>query len=335
MRSMIRLFLVASVLLLSWSLAHADTARLKTGKEVRGIIVEDYKSRVVMSTIDGEQTIMKDDIAELYYDSEEENLVKLAERARERRDYVKAYDYYEKALKINPRSKAAQDGIVFCKGYLVRKQEVDKEQDVRRRADIERYGATGGIEAAGADEKELAPRLEETLGITIEIKEGIPAIDTVQQRSQAYRAGVRPGDHLIAVWSRLTGYMSLKEVMDILLEKPSLEMKVTIERTIDIPLQPRRMPLAGTSELIGAVLVMRFEGLMAGQVRADGPAAAAGLRSGDLITAIDGNRTRYMPLKAAIEAIKTSKGPSVRITFRRELIIWRARSDDRDRIAEV
>lgn len=319
---------IVSVLLFtvfcSPSTVFADTVRMKNGKEAKGIVVEDYVNRIVLSTPDGEQSIMKDEIAELYYDSEDENLVKLADRARERRDYARAYDAYAKALKLNPGSKVAQDGLIFTQGFLLRKDESKKEDDIRRREEFERYGAIGGpsvSDAKGSDD--LATRLNKSLGLTLVIQDGFPMVATIQQNSPVYRAGVRSGDFLAAVWSRLTGYMSLQEIMDVLVEKSSSEIKATIERTVAVPVSGRRGLFAGVGDLIGATLTFRFDGLTVTEIRDGGAAALAGLRKGDLVTAIDGQPTRYMPLKKVVEAIRTAKGDSVKITFRREVTIWR------------
>ena len=99
----------------------SDTIYTKDGKELKGIIIEDYKDRVVFSTIDGQVTIMKSDVKELYFDTEEQNLIKLAEQARDKGDYIKAFIYYDKAFKLDPGSRAAKDGIVFLQGYLFKK----------------------------------------------------------------------------------------------------------------------------------------------------------------------------------------------------------------------
>lgn len=320
-----RMAALLAILVFSFQLsASADTITLKNGKEVKGIVVEDYQSRIVISTIDGEQTIMKDEIGEIYYDTEEDNLIKLAERARERRNYAKAYGLYEKALKINPRSKTAQDGMVFCQSYMVRRQEADKASDVARREEFERYGGfAGGERAEAGKEDDLKSRLKDALGMTLIIADGIPAVESVMPRSQAFDAGIKAGDHLVAVWSRLTGYMSLKEVIDILLEKTSFEIKVTIERNVDVTVNPARGAISTMSDLIGAAFVMKFDGLTAEQVAEGGYAAAAGLKDGDLITTIDGQPTRYMPLKKAVDIVRSSKGTAVSITFRRQIIIWR------------
>ena len=65
---------------------------------------------------------------------------------------------------------------------------------------------------------------------------------------------------------------------------------------------------------------MKFDGLTVDQIIQGGYASAGGLKEGDLITSIDGQATRYMPLKKAIEVIRESAGQPVKITFRRILI---------------
>lgn len=328
MRLKIRKFLFFSIFLFTLhvsrsTLSYADTIYMKDGKEVRGIVVEDYRDRLTFSTIDGEIRILKQDIREVSYDSEEDNLIKLAEQAKDRHNYGKAYAYYEMALSANPNSKAAKDGTVALQGYLYRKEEVNKEYDIKRRQEFESSGTVLG--AAGADEaslKESVEKLKNSLGITIAMKEGFPEITAVTKGPAASEAGMKKGDILAAVWGRLTGYMTLKDVMDLLLEKPSIEIKLTIERTVTVDV--RRKLIAGSpNDLIGASLAMEFDGLTIADVKKAGPSANAGLEKEDLIVAIDAKATRYMPLEKAEDLIKGSKGGSISLTVRRQLLIWR------------
>lgn len=301
------LFLVCG--LWSWvsGLASADTIYLNDGQEVKGIVVEEYNDRITFSTADGEISIMKTNIKELQFDTEEDNLIKLAELAQGQKDYTKAYTYYDLAIKLNPDSKRAKDGIIFLQGYMFRKKEIDKEELIKRRDEIEKYGAFIDTQKKGEDEfKEAAEKLRKTIGITLKSKGNLPDIATIAVKSAAYEAGVRQGDLLVAVWGKLTGYMSLKEVMGLLLEKPAREIKATIERTINV----------GSNE---AAFTMEFDGLTVSKVNEDG----SGLKKGDLVVAIDGKSTRYMPLKKALEMIRDSKERSVKLTIRRELVLWR------------
>lgn len=316
-------FLITGYWLLITGYCYSDTIYTEDNQEIKGIIVEDYKDRVVFSTADGEKTIMKSGIKELYYDTEEQNLIALAQLARDKGDFISAFAYYDKAFKMNPDSKAAKDGIVFLQGYLFKKDVAQKEEAVRRHNEFEERGA-GPAAAKTAREiyREDMEKLKEKAGIILSSEGGMIRIKDCLAGSPAYEAGIRPGDTLIAIWGRLVGYMSQEETVRTLLEKTSLETRCTIERSVDIGINKDRGPLSGVNDLIGVDLKMRLDGLTVADVKARSPAESAGLERGDLITAINGNPTRYMPLKRAAELIKKSKGDSVKLTFRRETVMW-------------
>ncbi|MCM8761643.1 MAG: PDZ domain-containing protein [Candidatus Omnitrophica bacterium] len=294
----------------------ADIIYTNDGREIKGIVVEEYKDRLVLSTADGEITVFKSDIRELSFDSEEENLIRLGDQAMDRRDYARALSYYERALKINPESKAAKNGMAYLQSYILRQQEMKKEEDIRKQADLERYGSAIS-KAKGSEDQQAI--LEKTTGMTIAVTDNFPQVTSVKIGSPAYDAGVRKGDFIVAIWGRLTGYMSLNEILDALLKKSALEIRCTIERTIDVPLNTGRLIGGGTEAAIGASLTMELDGLTVGSVREP----AKGLEEGDLITAIGGEQTRYMPLKKAVELISNSKFGSIKLTLRRSVIIWR------------
>ena len=290
----------------------SDTVDMKDGKEIKGIVLEDYKDRILLSTVDGERTLMKSDIKELYFDTEEQNLIQLGEQAREKGDFIKAFTYYDKAFKINPDSKAAKEGIVFLQGYLFKKDMAKKEEDVNRRNEFEASGS--GPVAIKTDEeisKEKIEKLRKTSGITLRSTDVITVIDSVAISSPADEAGIKKGDILIDVWGRLVGYLSSQEVVQTLLEKTSLETKCTIERDIYL----------GTND-IGADLKMQFDGLTVAIVNGGSAAEAAGLKQNDIITSINGQSTRYMPLKKAVELIKRSKDGNIKLTIRRGMVMW-------------
>lgn len=318
------LFLITCDLALVTCCIDADTIRTSEGKEIKGIVIEEYKDRLVFSTADGEINLMKSDVRDLVFDSEEDNLIKLAEQARERRDYQKSYSYYNMALKKNPDSKPARDGIVFLQGYLFRKDEVRKEDDIKRREEFERYGSLIPSVKSEEDElREAEEKLRTSLGMTLETRGGFTFIENVARNTPAYNAGIRNDDILVAVWARLTGYMPLKDVLSLLLEKPSIELKCTIERNVGVVKNRSWGIFSKPNDLIGASFSMEFDGLTIAYIKEGGPADKAGLKKSDLITAIDGKPTRYMPLKDAIKIIRSSKSNYVKFTLRREILIWR------------
>ena len=309
--------LVLSGLGLLMGRSTADTIYSHDGKEIKGIVVEEYSDRIVLSTVDGELTVLKSDIKELYSDSEEDNLVRLADQAMERRDQARAYSYYERALKVNPESAAAKTGMSYLRGYMLRQKEAKKIEDIKKREEYERYG--GAIVTQKSEEEEEAELFRKTSGMTIGLKNNFPVAASVALNSPAYQAGVRKGDTIAAIWGKLTGYMSLDEILRALLKKSALETRCTIERTIEIPVVSDKKPLSGIDDIIGASISMEIDGLTVSAVRNP----ESGLEKGDLIMAIYGKQTRYMPLKKAVELIKSGESDYVRITFRRNIIIWR------------
>jgi hypothetical protein len=298
--------------LFSVAILSADTIYTKDGKEIKGIIIEEYKDRVLISTVDGEKSIMKSEVRELYFDTEEQNLIKLAEQARDRGDFIKAFVYYDKAFKINPESRAAKDGIVFLQGYLFKRDMAKKEEDVNRRNDFEKRGG-GPVRIKTEEERflENEKKLRDAVGITIGMVGTETRITGVRASSPAYEAGIRQGDILVAVWGRLVKYLSIHEIVDLMLEKTSLETKCTIEHGVSVGVKN-----------FGAEFKMQFDGMTVSRVQDGSSAKEAGLKEQDIITAINGNSTRYMPLKKALELIKNSANDTVMLTFRRDLVIW-------------
>jgi hypothetical protein len=304
-----KIFKIAVLFLLITPGAFADTIRMDDGSVMKGIVVEDYKDRVVLSTIDGEKTVMKGGIRELSYDSEEENLIKLAEQSRERRDYTSAFAYYSLAYRKNPLSRAAKDGFVFLQGYLFRQEEKRKVDDVKKRGDFEQGAAAEGAAASGArGVEDPAAKMREAVGITLVSKNGLILIDNVRKDSPADDAGIKRGDYLAAIWGRLAGYRPVDEVINILLDKPSLEIKCTIRRTFSV--DPSL-----------AVFGMCVSGIKVVSIKNGARAAGDYLKKDDIVTAIDGKPTRYMPFEKALAAMKRSD--PVNLTIDRELTIWR------------
>lgn len=294
--------------------SYADTIYTKDDKEIKGIILEDYKDRVIFSTVDGQVTIMKSSIKELYFDTEEQNLIKLAEQSRDKGDYIKAFVYYDRAFKLNPKSAAAKDGIVFLQGYLFKRDMSQKEEILKHHNEFERRGEKPEIKSDEDKFDEDLKKLRTEIGIVLVIVDGMTKVKNVIAKSPAASAGIKKGDTLVSVWGRLVGYMPLKEVTETLLEKNSLETKIALERNITVRV--------GRDGSIGAALSMQFEGLTVSAVKEGSAAFEADLKPKDIITAINGDSTRYMPLKKAIALIKGSRGGEVSLTIRKDVIMW-------------
>ncbi len=313
---------MASAIFFALSLS-ADTIITNDGKEIKGIVVEDYKDRVVFSTVDGEISVMKSDIREMAFDSDEDNLIKLAEQASDKRDYSRAMSFYDMALKANPNSNAAKQGMAYLRGSIFRKEEEAKSADIMRQQDIETYGGQAPLRSKSGDVDSMMETLYKTTGMKIAIIDNAPKVESAKMNMPAYEAGVRKDDTIVSVWSKLAGYLSLKEILDLLISKSAIEIRCVIERGIDVNVNANKNIMSKPEDLIGAGLSMELDGLVISDVKDGGSAFEAGIKKGDQVMAIDGNPTRYMPLKKAIDLIKNTKSDTIKLTVRRKATIWR------------
>lgn len=315
--------LVTLALFAAACVAYADTVQKKDGSEIKGVVLDDYKDRIILSTADGELHVMKADIKKVYFDNEERGLLKLAEQARDRGDYVTSYDYYAKALELDPDSKVAQTGIAYLQGYVYKQEEMQKERFVNGHNELESVGATSPVVAR--NEKYVAPSavaLRKVLGIALKSEDSLIKVQNVDRNSPAFNGGVQRGDVMVAVWGRLVSFMSLDEVTGILLKNHRAKTECTVERVIRVKKADAGM-LANVSAMIGASFEIRPDGLTVAEVKPTGVSFYAGLRAGDLVAKIDGRTTRYMPLKKALQSMRSSGREEIVFTIQRVLVLAR------------
>ncbi|MBN1526819.1 MAG: PDZ domain-containing protein [Candidatus Omnitrophica bacterium] len=130
-------------------------------------------------------------------------------------------------------------------------------------------------------------------------------------------------DRLIALRGKPVPYMSLNEVLALMVKDDYARMECTIERTVEVRRNGGISILKRGNGALGAYFCVRLGGLTVDDVNANSPAFDAGLKKGDLIVAIDGQPTRYMPLKKAVQLIKDSPQEIASLTIRRDVILLR------------
>ncbi|MBN1353105.1 MAG: PDZ domain-containing protein [Candidatus Omnitrophica bacterium] len=291
---------------------------MRQGEEIKGIVVEEYSDRIVLSTYEGEKTIMKDAIRQIVYDLPEQNLVKLGDAFVARHDLEKAYFFYDKALKVNPDYEIASIKRNYVAGYLFRRSRERKLEDVKRMQAAEEWTKSA---VAGKAEESADKKLNDEIGITIAMDGGRAKIADVRKGSPAYLAGLRKNDVLVSAWGRLTGYMKKEDIENLLMEHGPGEIRIEIERkfVVNKALTPAALDYVS---LIGGKFDMLIDGLTLVDVKEGGPCETAGLKKDDLIMAINGAPTRYMPLARAIKIVKRQDNKKVVFLARRSLTIW-------------
>jgi len=288
----------------------ADTVTLINGNEVKGLVVDEYVDRVVVSTFEGEKTFFRKDIQDIGYEDEEARLLKLASAAMNRGKYKNAIYYYEAVLKLNPNSAAARDGEVAA----IRKQlgggaEIAREE-INLMLSLEQTSPGPSENKVVSYEKNV----KDLLGLKIEkdeknntcyVKEVIPG-------SAADDYGIKKDDVISEVWNDNIKYMSYEGVTDKLVGPEFSMIKLGIERKAvftnpeklkwDIGLSPDGYFIKELSGAKGAE-----KGLIG---------------RGDRILEINSVSTRYMPKDELNSLLSTSKA-SLTLLIKRNLYMTR------------
>jgi C-terminal processing protease CtpA/Prc len=290
----------------------ADVVILKNGKRLKGLILDEYKDRVVLSTADGEKTIMKSKIRSAVYDSEEDALIQKARNQLKKHQYVEAYYTYKKAVDLNPEHEEALERLNYLRGYLETKTRDDIIEGVRNNK--ERF--------AGADGRTVGRRVAEELGLVLGQGDKYAYVEEIVNDNLSGSASkLKPGDRIVRVWGEMTAYMTVDEV-GVLLLSPG-EVRFTVERTVSPLLRTAKSLFPWHSKIMGAHLRLIKKGIVIEKLRRGGPFAQVGILSGDLLCRINGKNTRYMPLSEVLGIIKKDQGRTIEIDVQRDVTLWR------------
>jgi len=303
---------------------YSDTVVLTNGERLKGVIVEEYRDRVTLSTMDGERNVMRQGIKNIIFDLEEQNLTNLGDFYQDRALYEKAYYYYSRALEINPDYKKARDSLNYVGTFIQQSGRMRKLDHIKRLNEESRWGRKSGISVQpeiSGKELSAAEKIRGSLGFTLKSVRHIFEISDIVPGSPADKAGVRGGDILLAAWGRSVSYMEPEAVFKKLVSPGVMDIKITVERKYLLDLRDAKW---GAEDTLGAKLgFTEMEGLVIGEVAAGSVAETSGLKSGDRINRIQGESTRYMSLEDVRHIINSRKGDILSLTIKRDIVIWK------------
>lgn len=311
-------------LLLICGVLYADTILLKDGQELKGVVVEDYHDRVIFSTENGGVCLLKNNIEKIGYDVLEENFVRLGIAYRDKGDYKLALHYYQGAYKLNPRMKEAEAGILLVTNMMFRKSESDLEKKAALRQEAEEnMGMPAATEAteAGPSPAQIN-ELWEDAGIAIDTAGPDIKVSGVLKGAPAAEAGIEKDDIIVSVWGRLVKYMPLEDVYDLFLHNKASELNVVASRLKTVVLR-RNHIFRGAEYMLGARLVVEFEGLTVGEVETGAPFDNTGILKKDRIARIAGASTTYMPLEAVYKLVEGMKVGMLNLEIQRGITFWK------------
>lgn len=309
---LIILFFTATVL-------YADTVIMKDRKKFKGLVVEEYIDRITLSTVDGEINIFRKNIERIEYDTPEQNFMQLGRAYDDKGWYDKAAFYYKKAMEINPDYKEAREAYLASHAKMWRQEEKRTKKELERRNMVMDWWKNRNKEDVSTSE-DRALLLKKALGISLLEKDGVFTISEVVPFSSAASVGIQEGDILVGIWGKLIRYSKMEEVINELLGPRHSEIRVLIEKNINVTAGGIDKNLY---KELGIVLAFEYEGLVIKDVVGGKKGEVAGFKKGDFVTAVDNNVTRYLPLDSIIALINSSKNRNIVFTIRRTVNLKR------------
>ncbi|MFH1878143.1 MAG: PDZ domain-containing protein [Candidatus Omnitrophota bacterium] len=287
----------------------ADTVILKNGDRIKGLILEEFRDRIVMSTPEGEKTVLKSFIRSAAYDSEARALLSRTENQIQNGQYVKAYYTCKKAFELDPECEDARERLHYLRNFLENKTRNDLIENVNRRGE-------------GARE-DYTDRLSAELGLEIEDGDKYVCVRSVNRHKLLSAGGqLQKGDRIVKIWGEKTAYMDACSVSGKLLAL-NKEIRMTIERTVTPDLAGINTALPSFRNITGADIRLCRNGLITENVEDEGPFRKSGIIDGDLVDSINGKATRYMPVNSVLALIMDNRDKKIEVVIRRDVKLWR------------
>ena len=273
--------------------AYADVVYTKTGQELKGLVVEEHKDRIVLNTEANERSISRQDIDDIFYDDPERNYLYLGKQALEGNDFGSARLLFRKSLQFNPRFQEAADALSLLEDMQKKQAPSEKVRDP---------------ESA----------LETRWGLMLEPSADRPLVKSVRKGSLADQSDIRVGDKLVSLWSDSLSFRPIPEVAAALLGPAGSVVKLAVQREISIPKGTSR-----SKDWPGLIIETERLGLAVITIEPGQAAASAGVRPGDRLTAVNDRSTRYLPSEEARRMIRQAASKGITLTIERDLIVKR------------
>ncbi|MFH1395707.1 MAG: PDZ domain-containing protein [Candidatus Omnitrophota bacterium] len=307
---LVAVFLLPFLLLFSFLVRFscADIVVFKNGSKIKGLIVDEFNDRIILSTAVGEKTIVKSSMKSAMYDTEEDFLLQKAENYEKSYRYVKAYYVYEKILELNPLCEEASKRLYCLRNYL--------ENSVRREA-IEAISKKNNPVRIAKEQGNLE-QLAETFGVVLA---GNGEYVYVKDVTRAASNQLRVNDRIISVWGKKTSYMDAEAVAALFISFG--EVKFEIERIVFPVLSQKDNLFALYKKIIGAELKLCEKGVFINKLIPGGCFDKIGIREGDFLSSINKKNTRYMPMSVLTDTIVANNGVKTEIGIRRDIVFWK------------
>ena len=272
--------------------AFADVVYDREGGTMKGLVVEEHRDRIVLGTEEGERTIPRSRIDEIFFSEPERNHLYLGDQALEAGEFDLADGFFRKALQINPRLAEAYDAV-------------SRLEDLRAKQREPKVSNPLAV-------------LKERMGLTLEKRGDWVTAAEVAPDSAAAQAGIAAGDALARYWDSSLVFLPAGEAARFLLGPAGSQVRMVVRRRVTLQ-------AAGTGgRWPGAGFSMERLGLTVENVEPRGAAERAGLRPRDRVVQAGKEATRYLSLERARQRIEEGKaGGTLDLIIERDLWLGR------------
>ena len=212
-----------------FQVALSDVVTTTENEKIICVVTERTDESIVVVTKSGKKILPRDEIQDIKEISEKDNLLLLAEFARENNDNVKAYYLYEKVLEIDPDSEDAVKGLTIMEESL----NWDNSDDnwVRR---YERFYQKVSSKKSESDilsdNSDITEELMVNFGIILISEKDRVKISEVIYNSRGYKSGFQINDYILSVDQMSVDYLGLYDTVIQLNNRKSNSFNVNVER---------------------------------------------------------------------------------------------------------
>lgn len=294
---------------------------LKTGRDLKGLVVEEHEDRILLSTADGEKSILRRGIKKIEYDDPAQNFLKVGREYEKKERWGEALAYYEKALELNPDLEDARKASVRVRNRHWAKAAVGPIAEVERRQSLyESWDKRRFTAKKSSIEKEPQQLLEEGLGVRLEKKGDWVRIAEVKPGREAAGAGLRRGDRLVSADGESLRYLGVEAVREKLVSPRYSSFTLEYDRDCKL----MKTGLEKEFKEFGFEVRLEMNGLVVRAVTASSAASRAGLKENDLVVEVNGGTTRYLSMKKLMAMIQQDRSEvNAVMTVRRAALLSR------------
>ncbi len=299
----------------------ADTIQLKNGENMKGLVVEEHDDRLILSTENGEIAVLRNTIKDIEYDDPAQNFFQIGRAYEDKQRWAEALAYYGKALEVNPELNEAKKASVRVRNLSWSQSAVGPVEEIeRRQALYETWDKGRFTEKRAVASKDPKQILSANLGVTLSQEGDWVVLSEVSAKKEGAKAGLRVGDRLAAVDGSSLRYLSAETVRAKFVTPRYSSFTLEYDRDLRLP----KSGLEQETRDLGFELKLGTQGLMIARLATDGAASKAGLKEGDLLVSVNGDTTRYLPLKKFMTIFKKNVSETqVKLTVRRAVLLAR------------